>query len=364
MDTIQVYSYLNGMCVALYLVACLLGGLQLCFGVLFHKQDGSILVSRYVGVIFLLMSSSGVCYILSALYIWSDILLIVGSSIDLVMFAMIVCVGYMLWTNKFPSGYVLPVLTLPLAVLLVLNVFWPAIRNHIPDISSAVMMSYFVFFELKLRKHDRLLEDLYSDPESHSSKWRWSLPVFLAGWFTIRHIFLSDELNAWCDVALYVFMSSIILFVFVKIINFGEPVSLETVNQVEADTDFGIVDASQEAEMPLQEEFLQLLVEKKLFLKSDLTVEEIVKDLGTNTKYFSKMLRDEMHTSFCGVVNSYRVERAKELLKSKDYLIEKIALSSGFNSRQSFTRTFTSITGKTPSEWRKLYLSPGNRDYE
>lgn len=352
MEIIQVFSYLNGMCSALHFTVCLLCGLQLCFGLLHTRKPSNILISRYVGIIFLMMSFTTVCYILSALSVLLEPLFVIGSTIDLVTFAMIVCVGYMLWTNTLPSRSLLYALAAPFTVLAILNVFLPSCRDYIPDIASAVMLSYFVFFEFKLRKHDRFLEDLYSDPESHSSKWRWSLVVFLAGWFTFRHIFLYAELVEWYDAAMYLLMSIIILYVFVKIINFGSPVSLETLNQVEQDNCSN--DVSHEAATPLQAAFLKLLDEKQVFLKPDLTVEDVVKDLGTNTKYFSRMLHNEMHTSFCGIINSYRVERAKELLKSTDGKIEVIAGACGFNSHYSFIRTFSRITGKTPNEWRNM----------
>jgi len=246
---------------------------------------------------------------------------------------------------------VLAALTIPFMVLAVLNVVWPVIRDYIPDIVSAVMLTYFVFFEFNLRKQDHLLEDLYSNPVSHSSKWRWSLMVFLAGWLSIRHIFLSSELIEWYDPALYLFLSLIIFFVFIKVDNFGAPVCLETLEQVDAEDNHGI-DTCLDTATPLRGAFLQLLDGNKAFLKPDLTVEDVVKDLGTNTKYFSRMLKNDMHTTFCGIVNSYRVEVAKELLKSTDDKIEHITSTCGFNSRQSFIRAFARITGKTPTEWR------------
>lgn len=230
MEIIQVFSYLNGMCSALHFTVCLLCGLQLCFGLLHTRKPSNVLISRYVGIIFLMMSFTTMCYILSALSVWSEPLFVIGSTI------------------------------------------------------------------------------------------------------------------------MYLLMSIIILYVFVKIINFGSPVSLETLNQVEQNNCSNEV--SHEAATPLQAAFLKLLDEKQVFLKPDLTVEDVVKDLGTNTKYFSRMLHNEMHTSFCGIINSYRVERAKELLKSTDGKIEVIAGSCGFNSHYSFIRTFSRITGKTPNEWR------------
>lgn len=308
-------------------------------------------MSRYVGSIFLTMSISALCYILSAMSVLMEPLFIAGSTIDILMFAMIVRVGYVLWANKQPSGTVLPALVVPFAVLAILNVFRPAIRDNMPDIGVAVLLSYFIFFEFRLQKHERLLEDLYSNPELHSIKWRWSLIVFLAGWFTIRHILLAAGLTDWYDSAMYLFMSVVILFVFIKVINFRTPVRTETLDQVGAGDDCSI-DAFPDTATPLQAAFLQLLEQNRIFLNPDLTVEDVVKDLGTNSKYFSMMLHNDMHTTFYKIVNGYRVEQAKELLKSTDDKIEQIAKSSGFNSHQSFIRTFARITGKTPSEWR------------
>ena len=55
---------------------------------------------------------------------------------------------------------------------------------------------------------------------------------------------------------------------------------------------------------------------------------------------------------FSDLVNSYRVELAKEtLIKDKHLSVEGVALNSGFNSRATFYRVFKKHTGFSPTEY-------------
>ncbi len=48
-----------------------------------------------------------------------------------------------------------------------------------------------------------------------------------------------------------------------------------------------------------------------------------------------------------------RVNRARYLLKNTEQLVEEIAFDVGFSDPFHFSRVFRTITGKSPSAWRK-----------
>jgi AraC-like DNA-binding protein len=63
-----------------------------------------------------------------------------------------------------------------------------------------------------------------------------------------------------------------------------------------------------------------------------------------------------MGTSFYDFINTYRVEKAKQLLTEGAYRNAKvihIAYDSGFSHKSTFLRSFKKVTGHTPSEFRK-----------
>ncbi|UZQ86925.1 helix-turn-helix transcriptional regulator [Thermoclostridium stercorarium] len=62
-----------------------------------------------------------------------------------------------------------------------------------------------------------------------------------------------------------------------------------------------------------------------------------------------------MNMSITDYLNTYRIEKAKNMLKNSNLNLEKIALSVGYNNIQSFKRYFKKYEGITPSEYRKIY---------
>lgn len=66
----------------------------------------------------------------------------------------------------------------------------------------------------------------------------------------------------------------------------------------------------------------------------------------------SQIINIRFQKNFSEVINSYRVEEAKNLLIQKpNYSIEGIAFEAGFGSKATFNRVFKKHTGLTPSEY-------------
>lgn len=106
-----------------------------------------------------------------------------------------------------------------------------------------------------------------------------------------------------------------------------------------------------------------LLDNKQIYNNPDLHLSEVALMLGTNRSYLSRLINDEMGTSFCELINDYRVKHAKSLLDNLDEKIslDEIASMSGFNSTSSFYRTFKEKTGLSPGKYRQHCLNQKNR---
>ena len=94
--------------------------------------------------------------------------------------------------------------------------------------------------------------------------------------------------------------------------------------------------------------------QEKPYLNPDFQLLDLRAVLPMNRTYLSRFIRDEFGCTFYKLVNRYRIDEAKRLMKENPkQTIEEIAARSGFSSRSSFTQTFTKETGLSPREWSK-----------
>lgn len=103
---------------------------------------------------------------------------------------------------------------------------------------------------------------------------------------------------------------------------------------------------------------LSVMVYLSNHFKENLTLSQVAKKVGYNPDYISQCLKDLEGVNFRYMLNSFRVEYAKKLLYSTDKSIPDVASEVGFTCERSFHRAFTTMTGKTPSKFRKQWYTP------
>jgi len=106
----------------------------------------------------------------------------------------------------------------------------------------------------------------------------------------------------------------------------------------------------------LKQKIINAMTTNELFLDSELTVHKLAKTINSNSKYISNIINTELNQNFAAFINTYRIEKAKDLLIDNDYdnyTIEAISKEVGFNSKSAFNIAFKKITSQTPSEYRK-----------
>lgn len=84
----------------------------------------------------------------------------------------------------------------------------------------------------------------------------------------------------------------------------------------------------------------------------NLTLSSVGKALGYSPKYVSNCISSIKNYNFALLINSLRIDHAKSLLVKTNEKIITIAGICGFNNEQSFHRSFRSLTGITPREYR------------
>lgn len=83
-----------------------------------------------------------------------------------------------------------------------------------------------------------------------------------------------------------------------------------------------------------------------------LSLEEVAEFSGFSKFHFTRIFNQCMNMTFYEYLNQKRISKAEELLSTTGESVTEIAMSSGFSSISAFNRTFKSIKGCSPSEYR------------
>lgn len=114
--------------------------------------------------------------------------------------------------------------------------------------------------------------------------------------------------------------------------------------------------STDEKELKSRELFLKIekmMKEDEIFKKKDLTIDALTDMLGSNRSYVSKIINTYSGMTFNNYVNSFRINRAVELLTESDMPIKVLVDELGFNSPSVFYRAFQQAMGVPPSKYRE-----------
>lgn len=117
-------------------------------------------------------------------------------------------------------------------------------------------------------------------------------------------------------------------------------------------------DSGPDTESPnsLVKNALILMERDKLYLDPEFSREEFARRLNTNRSYLSQAINSIEEGGFRSFLNKYRVKEAKSLIwniaaQESESFSSKIWELAGFNSNQTFFRTFKQFTKLTPKEY-------------
>jgi len=104
---------------------------------------------------------------------------------------------------------------------------------------------------------------------------------------------------------------------------------------------------------------LTYMEEHKPYRQADCTIQTIAEQMDIPVHHLSITLNNRLKKTAPDFLNEYRVEEAKQLLRSPQSerrTIESIGVDCGFGSKTTFNRVFLKYTGNmTPTEYRKQH---------
>ncbi len=80
---------------------------------------------------------------------------------------------------------------------------------------------------------------------------------------------------------------------------------------------------------------------------------QLAADLNFSYSHCAHLIKKKTGLSISLYIQQFRLQRAKELLKSTDLPIKQVAYQSGFNNPAYFSRLFKETAGTSASDWRK-----------
>lgn len=97
-----------------------------------------------------------------------------------------------------------------------------------------------------------------------------------------------------------------------------------------------------------------LLTEKKLYLKADLTRKDLAQELSLTEVQVSFIINEGLHSSYYELINRHRVEEATRLIRAgrlDQITVKALAQEAGFNSKSTFYKAFKEYIGTTPTRY-------------
>ena len=87
--------------------------------------------------------------------------------------------------------------------------------------------------------------------------------------------------------------------------------------------------------------------------KDHLSIESIASELNISSSYLSRVFKTECGKTFLDFLNGYRIQKAVELLSTKEYRVYEVADMTGFSEYKQFHRVFKEYTSVSPTEFVK-----------
>lgn len=120
---------------------------------------------------------------------------------------------------------------------------------------------------------------------------------------------------------------------------------------------FESVEAMDDMSEKLLQKLQKSMEQDKLYLKPELSIQDLARELGTNKTTLSHVINVYLHQNFSSLLNSYRIKESIDLLSDPKFFQEKMEVIGemcGYSSRQVFHKAFKKEMGITPNHFRTI----------
>ena len=221
----------------------------------------------------------------------------------------------------------------------------------------SIVVRYMFHFQFIYRKKREQLENYFSDDNMQRFMFWTKKSLFflcLLGVFAYLTLFFGIYFNY----AYQVYIVSVNLYIVISFINYRPYYGILNLASVVNDE----IDnySSQKQETSKLENYenlfgarLQQWVDDKKYLSSQLTIDSLASDMGTNKVYLSRYINGKHAVNFSTWITTLRIQEAQAyMLAHPGATLEEVAYHVGFSSASYFSRVFSRIVKTSPTIWR------------
>ncbi|WP_046174234.1 response regulator transcription factor [Domibacillus indicus] len=86
-----------------------------------------------------------------------------------------------------------------------------------------------------------------------------------------------------------------------------------------------------------------------------ISLEDAADCVGLSPTYFTKLFKEKTNETFIGYLTHYRMEAARQLLQQTDISLKEVAVRTGYQDPNYFSKVFKKWSGYSPREYRHLF---------
>lgn len=222
------------------------------------------------------------------------------------------------------------------------NFLYQKIMKHLVNVVFITQgIAYMLLSIIAVRNNSKRVADFYSNSEYSLRKVQWlNVSLLITIGTTIVMEIISKENfigNNTFLIAPSVILTGMLFWIGL-LGNSQQQVLIACKKKEEIDEE-PLAEKAPTQQHSLQMKIEALFTEKQIYLNENLTICDLVEEIGTNRTYISRVINNDIGVNFSQFVNCYRLTHARRLAAEQPELSkEDIAVQSGFSSANSMRR--------------------------
>ncbi len=275
---------------------------------------------------------------------------------------------------KLKAKHLLHVSSFILVTAITLPWYFSDVNNHIyrnsPDypqgmfimhFSHAHTQFYLIAMFLVLRRYKKIVLENYSNPNLTNYKWLMQMTIMLQLLFAFTfvknmvRVYWGNQYDT--DIAricLVVFVIMFLCWLLLKALH-APDIFRGISSNLKLTKAIGKHERESNRHGQEAKILREYMEEEQPYLDPELTIQDLALQLDKPVREVSVLINNQFNQHFYEFINTYRINKAKELLhnpSSKELTISEIMYEVGFNSKSSFYTTFKKQVGCTPKKFR------------